>query len=105
MIVDKKTSGVKTECSDVRSWLTTDSPAMSPVRPLCLEVSLGPAKAVEVDKIAPKTIDFLCDLRILESRRDIIWKSHVDVHFGYPVYTHERPSIVAPGRDEVSVHD
>ncbi len=73
-----------------------------PHHAIMAEVSLGPGKAVEVDKIAPKTIDFLCDLRILESRRDIIWKSHVDVHFGYPVYTHERPGIVAEIKDWMS---
>ena len=84
---------------------SSDHLRRQPHHAIMAEVSLGPGKAVDAEQIAPKTIDFLCDLNILESRGDIIWKSHVDVHFGYPVYTHERPGIVAAIKDWLSLQD
>ena len=68
------------------------------------EVSISPDKPVDVDQIAPKTIALLCDLDILESPEDIIWTGHVDVEYGYPVYTHERPALVKTIKDWMGQH-
>jgi protoporphyrinogen oxidase len=59
------------------------------------EVSLSEEKAVDVEQIAPKTIDFLCSIGVLDSPADIIWTGHLDVKYAYPVYTHQRPELVA----------
>lgn len=58
------------------------------------EVSVSEEKQVDVESIAPRTIEWLCDLGVLESPDDIIWRDHVDVTFAYPVYTHRRPALV-----------
>lgn len=59
------------------------------------EVSVSPHKLVNPDEIAPKTIELLVKLGLLKSPDDIIWTGHEDIHYGYPVYTHRRPAIVA----------
>lgn len=69
------------------------------------EVSLSPEKPVEVDAIAPRTIEWLCDLGILDSPDDVIWQGHVDVEHAYPVYTHQRPGIVGEIKDWLSERD
>jgi protoporphyrinogen oxidase len=69
------------------------------------EVSLSPEKDVDVDEIAPKTTDLLCDLGILASPDDIIWTGHVDVKYAYPVYTHERPGLVTGIKRWLDRHD
>jgi len=74
---------------------SSDELRSRPQHAIMAEVSLGPEKRVEVGRIAPRTVDFLCELGILESPREVAWRSHVDVRFGYPVYTHERPELVA----------
>jgi len=66
-----------------------------PRHAIMAEVSHSAQKPVEVDAIAPRTIEWLCDLGILESPDDIIWTGHVDAKYAYPVYTHERPGQVA----------
>ena len=65
-----------------------------PQHAIMAEVSMGPEKPVNVDEIAPKAIEFLCEVGILESREDVEWTGHVDVRYGYPVYTHDRPTLV-----------
>jgi UDP-galactopyranose mutase len=69
------------------------------------EVSVSADKDVDVDAIAPRSIDFLCGLGVLDSPDDIIWRSHVDVRYAYPVYTHERPGLVAAVKDWMVRHD
>lgn len=69
------------------------------------EVSISPEKSVEVEKIAPRTIEFLCDLGILDSPEDVIWTGHVDVKFAYPVYTHDRPELVGAIKEWLGRHD
>lgn len=59
------------------------------------EVSISPHKPVNTEEIAPKTIDLLVSLGILKSPEDVIWTGHEDIHYGYPVYTHRRPGIIA----------
>ena len=63
------------------------------------EVSVSPEKRVDVDEIAPRTIDLLCEVGVLKSPSDVIWTGHVDVEYAYPVYTHERPSLVTEIKD------
>lgn len=76
-----------------------------PRHAIMAEVSLSEEKNVDVDTIAPQTIEFLCDLGIVASSEDIIWQSHVDVHYAYPVYTHERPELVAAVKEWMGQHD
>jgi protoporphyrinogen oxidase len=68
------------------------------------EVSISPEKPIDVDQIAAKTIALLCDLGILGSPEDIVWKGHVDVEYGYPVYTHGRPTLVKTIKDWMAQH-
>lgn len=63
------------------------------------EVSLSGDKDVDVDEIAPKTIDFLCGLGLLRSPNDVIWRGYVDAKYAYPIYTHERPEMVRAIKD------
>jgi UDP-galactopyranose mutase len=62
-----------------------------PVHAIMAEVSVSDEKQVEVEEIAPRTIDFLTDLGVLRGPEDIAWRGHVDVKYAYPVYTHARP--------------
>jgi UDP-galactopyranose mutase len=69
------------------------------------EVSISPQKPVKTDEIAPKTIDLLVNLGILDSPEDVIWTGHEDIHYGYPVYTHRRPAIIAEVKAWLAQHD
>jgi protoporphyrinogen oxidase len=68
------------------------------------EVSHSKEKPVDFEAIAPKTIAWLCDLGILGSPEDIIWRGHVDAKYAYPVYTHERPRLVAGVKEWLGRH-
>jgi protoporphyrinogen oxidase len=70
-----------------------------PCHAIMAEVSLSKKKPVDVDDIAPKTIALLCKLGILDAPQDVVWKSHVDVKYAYPVYTHQRPALVQAIKD------
>ncbi len=74
---------------------SSDHLRSQPQHAIMAEVSLGPGKSVDVAEIASKTVEFLCDVGVLDGPADIGWTGHVDVHYGYPVYTHERPELVA----------
>ena len=76
-----------------------------PQHAIMAEVSISDQKPVNVDEIAPKTIDFLCDIDVLASPADIVWQGHVDVNYAYPVYTHERPFQVQSIKDWMAKHD
>lgn len=65
-----------------------------PCHAIMAEVSLSEKKPVKVDDIAPKTIGLLCELGILDAPEEVVWRSHVDVQYAYPVYTHQRPALV-----------
>jgi len=65
-----------------------------PHHAITAEVSLSEQKPVNVDEIAPKTIDFLVRCGVLDSADDIIWSGHVDVKYAYPVYTQARPVLL-----------
>ncbi len=69
------------------------------------EVSLSPEKPVDVERIADRQIEFFTDLGILKGPEDIVWRSHVDVKYAYPVYTHQRPELVAGIRGWLEEHD
>lgn len=76
-----------------------------PQHAIMAEVSISDQKPVNVNEIAPKTIDFLCDIDVLASPADIVWQGHVDVKYAYPVYTHERPLQVQSIKDWMARHD
>ena len=65
-----------------------------PVQAIMAEVSISDEKPVELDQIAPKTIELLCDLKLLGSPEDVIEVDHLNVKYGYPVYTKDRPEKV-----------
>ena len=69
------------------------------------EVSLSPEKPVEVESIADRQIAFFQRLGVLRGPDDVIWRSHVDVKYAYPVYTHERPGQVAAIKAWLDAHD
>ncbi len=76
-----------------------------PHHAIMAEVSLSPEKPVDVTLIAQNTIDFLCEIGVLESQDDVIWQDHVDVKYAYPVYTHRRPELVQHIKDWMVHHD
>lgn len=83
---------------------SSDSLRRRPRHAIMAEVSVSDEKSVDVDSIAPRTIEFLSELGILAGPEDVIWQSHVDVHYAYPVYTHERPELVAAIKDWMAQH-
>jgi UDP-galactopyranose mutase len=84
---------------------SSESLRTRPRHAIMAEVSVSPEKPVDVDSIAPRTIDWLCGLGILASPEDIIWSGHVDVKYAYPVYTHERPEQIAEIKEWLAAHD
>lgn len=84
---------------------SSDHLRAQPVHAIMAEVSRSAEKPVDVEQIAPQTIDLLCALGILASPEDIVWKGHVDVHYAYPVYTHPRPGIVRAIKDWLAPFD
>ena len=84
---------------------SSDYLRQQPCHAIMAEVSLSTQKQVNVEEIAPRTIDFLCRIGVLASPADIIWQGHVDVNFAYPVYTHQRPSLVNAIKEWMAGHD
>jgi protoporphyrinogen oxidase len=78
---------------------SSDSLRQRDCHAIMAEVSVSPEKTVDVDEIAPRTVDLLCDIGVLDSAADIAWSGHVDVKYAYPVYTHERPHLLAEIKD------
>lgn len=70
-----------------------------PCHAIIAEVSFSPEKPVDVSEIAPRTIGSLCELSILKSPEDIVWQGHIDIEYAYPVYTHQRQSLVRGIKD------
>ena len=70
--------------------------AEKPVHAIMAEISYSPEKPLAgKEEIERKTVDFLVNADVLESSSDVAWIDHLDVRYAYPVYTHERPSIVS----------
>lgn len=84
---------------------SSDHLRAQPVHAIMAEVSLSDEKPVDVEQIAPQTVDLLVSLGILHSPADIVWRGHVDVHYAYPVYTHPRPGIVQAIKDWLRPRD
>ncbi len=76
-----------------------------PVHAIMAEVSHSPDKPVDLDSIAPKTIDFLINAGVIPSADDVLWTGYVDVKYAYPVYTHKRPGLVQGVKDWLAQHD
>lgn len=66
-----------------------------PRHAIMAEVSHSPDKPIDTATIAPRTIEFLCDLGVLPGPDAVEWTGHVDVRYAYPVYTHDRADVVA----------
>jgi UDP-galactopyranose mutase len=66
-----------------------------PQHAIMAEVSLIEGKNVDRAAILPKTVDALVDMGSLASASDVIWSDAIEVQYGYPVYTHKRPFIMA----------
>ena len=73
---------------------SSDSLRARPVQAIMAEVSISEDKPVQFDQIAPRTIGLLCDLKLLGSPTDVIDVDHLNVKYGYPVYTKDRPEKV-----------
>jgi UDP-galactopyranose mutase len=84
---------------------SSDHLRAQPRHAIMAEVSLSPEKHIDVSQIVQKTISFLCDTDILDSRSDVIWSGHIDVKYAYPVYTHDRPALVAEIKGWMRRHD
>lgn len=84
---------------------SSDSLRQRPVHAIMAEVSHSSEKPVDLDRIAPRTIDFLQEVGILESAADVAWTGHRDVKYAYPVYTHERPGQVQGVKEWMEQHD
>jgi protoporphyrinogen oxidase len=69
------------------------------------EVSVSPEKPLDTGQIAPRTVGLLRQLGILRSERDVIWTGHQDIRYGYPIYTHQRPAIVAEIKEWLAARD
>ncbi len=81
---------------------SSDDLRARPVHAIMAEISYSPNKPLaEADRLERDTIAFLVSLGILDSPRDVIWTHHLDVHYAYPVYTHDRPAILRRIKDEL----
>jgi protoporphyrinogen oxidase len=75
-----------------------------PVHAIMAEVSHSPEKPVDLESIAPRTVDFLVQAGVVPSRNAVLWTGHIDVDFAYPVYTHQRPGQVQGVKDWMGQH-
>ena len=67
-----------------------------PAHAVICEVAYAPEKPPPADAILEReTVDWLVASGLIASPADIAQTRVVDVRYGYPVYTHARPSIVA----------
>jgi protoporphyrinogen oxidase len=76
-----------------------------PRHAIMAETSLSEDKPVDVDSIAPKTIGLLCDLGLVSSPKDVLNVGSLNVRYGYPVYTKDRPEKVAAIKEWLERHD
>lgn len=74
---------------------SSDTLRRAPAHAIMAEVSCLPERELDPAAIAPRTIEHLCELGILRSREHVAWTRHVDLHYGYPIMTHDRPAKVA----------
>src|SRR5262249_41214438 len=75
----------------------TSSPALRArsTHAVMCEIAYSAEKPLQPDAdLERATLDGMVDAGLLRSRADVAETRFVDVHYGYPVYTHERPGIV-----------
>lgn len=84
---------------------SSDSLRAAPRQAIMAETSLSADKAVDVSTIASKTVGLLCKLGVLGSPDDVLDVGHIDVKYGYPVYTQERPEQVHRIKDWLQRHE
>lgn len=76
----------------------TSSPSLRarPVQAITCEIAHSPYKTLASDaELTAVTLDWLVGSRLIRNRADVIGTRIVEVPFGYPVYTHQRPAILA----------
>ena len=68
-----------------------------PVHGIMAEISYSDEKPLPSrSELEDRTIRFLVeDAKVIPSASDVIWTDLIDVKYAYPVYTHERPGILA----------
>lgn len=76
-----------------------------PRHAIMAETSLSEDKQVDVAAIAPKTVEMLCDLGLLSSPKDVLSVGSLNVRYGYPVYTKDRPEKVAAIKEWLEQQD
>jgi protoporphyrinogen oxidase len=75
----------------------TSSPSLRlrPVQAIMCEISRSLEKPLAADADLEQTIlEWLVEARLIRSRGDVAETRFVDVDYGYPVYTHDRPAIL-----------
>lgn len=71
-----------------------------PVHAIMCEISHSDEKPLPADaEIESATIGWLRDSGLIPTHAAVLRTVHYDVPYGYPVYTHERPAIIAAIRD------
>ncbi len=79
----------------------TSSPNLRsrPVHAIMAEVAYSPDKPAPADdELIATSVDWLADAGLISSTAAVVEARVVDLVHGYPVYTHERPAIVAAAR-------
>jgi protoporphyrinogen oxidase len=66
-----------------------------PSHAIMCEISYSSDKQIAPDADLARTmIDWLVDSRLVLSRNDVVETRIIDIEYGYPVYTHDRPRIL-----------
>ena len=76
-----------------------------PHHAIMAEVSYSEEKPVAFEEIAPRTIEMLRRVNIIEESNDVTWQGQMDVKYGYPVYTHRRPELVGRIKEWLAARD
>jgi UDP-galactopyranose mutase len=84
---------------------SSDTLRARPHHAIMAESSYSNLKPLDADRAIEQTIEVLCHAGVLKSRADIVWSGHVDVKFGYPVYTAARPQLVARIQEWLARYD
>lgn len=84
---------------------SSESLRRRPVHAVMAEISYSDEKPLMArSQIEEQTRQFLERTGVLSIEDEILWSDHIDVKYGYPVYTHERPEIMAQIREYLAGH-
>ncbi len=67
-----------------------------PTHAIMCEISYSPEKPLAPESELERTmVDWLAECRLIDDVADVAQTRFLDVQYGYPVYTHDRPAILA----------